>query len=203
MLDLFLLVADKAAQFAMKGGLSRPQALGIPSIRFDFIVHPQRDSGTRKTGPEILRLKLRAATHALLLLDYEGSGARGSAAELEADLDDRLKRDWGDRAKAIVIEPELDIWMWGSDNAIETILQWREPDRLRSWLRARDYGFDENDKPRRPKEALEDALRLLRKARSAALYEQIAAKISLQQCHDAGFRRMHAQLKRWFATQTG
>lgn len=196
--DLVLLVADKNAQFALRGALNRPEALGIRPIRFECIVHAQRDSGVRKTGADILRLKRNDARHALLVLDWEGCGASCSSAELEAQLDYRLARDWGDRAKAIVITPEVDIWIWGSDNALEVQLHWRSPIHLRRWLQEQGFGFSESGKPERPKEALEAALRHSRSPRSSALYEQIASRISLQQCRDAAFQQLRANLQSWF-----
>ena len=54
MKDLFILVADKNAEYALKGALARPEALGIRPIEFEIRTHPGRDGGTRKTGPELL-----------------------------------------------------------------------------------------------------------------------------------------------------
>jgi hypothetical protein len=117
MKDLVLLVADKNAQFALKGALGRPEALAIRSIEFEFRVHPGRDGGARRTGPEVLALERRRFKHALLVLDFEGSGTDSPNAKgLEEQLDERLKTQWKEKAKAIVIEPELDAWVWGSDN---------------------------------------------------------------------------------------
>ena len=149
MVDLFLLVADKNAQFALRGALRRPKAFGVRKLDFECAVHSQRDGGVRKTGPDILRLTQRAASHAILMLDYEGSGAMCSATALEDALDERLAADWGTRAKAIVVEPELDVWMWGSDNVLETLLQWNQAAGLRPWLLERGFEFAENGKPTR------------------------------------------------------
>jgi len=38
--DLVVLVADKNIEFAVKGLLSRPRALGVRPITSDFFVHP-------------------------------------------------------------------------------------------------------------------------------------------------------------------
>jgi hypothetical protein len=64
-------------------------------------------------------------SHALLVLDHEGSGAGAlDALALETQLDEQLKSTWGDRAKAIVITPEVDIWMWGSDKQVGGDFHW-------------------------------------------------------------------------------
>ena len=199
MQDLVLLVADKNAQFALKGALSRPEALGIRPIEFAFRVHPGRDGGARKTGPEVLALERRRFKHGLLVLDFEGSGTdQPDAKALEIQLDKRLSTRWDGAAKAIVIEPELDVWVWGADNAVETAIEWPAGKGLREWLRERGFGFEANGKPTRPKEALEAALRLPDLPRSSALYQAIAERISLRRCGDEAFIRLRRQLIEWF-----
>ena len=199
MKDLVLLVADKNAQFALKGALGRPTALGIHPIEFEFRVHPGRDGGTRKTGPEMLALDRRRFDHALLVLDFEGSGTDlPSAEDLEVQLDRRLSEYWKDAAKSIVIAPELDVWVWGADNAIETAIEWPAGQGLREWLRNKGFTLEANGKPTRPKEALEFALTLPSLPRSSALYQTIAEKISLRRCSDEAFIRLRNQLVKWF-----
>jgi hypothetical protein len=204
MKDLVILVADKNMQFALKGALSRPIAMGIRPLSYEFRVHPGRDGGVRKTGPEILALERRVFNHALLILDFEGSGTELLAAPpLEHQLDARLQGHWQDRARAIVIEPELDIWVWGSDNALEAAIGWSESLHIRGWLQQRGFDFDKNGKPARPKEALEDALRKSRLPRSSAIYEHIANRISLHRCADRAFLRLKNQMVTWFPRVSG
>ena len=199
MKDLVLLVADKNAQFALKGALERPEAMGIRPIEFEFRVHPGRDGGTRKSGPEMLALERRRFQHGLLILDYEGSGTDlPDAKALEAQLDGRLRAQWKEHAKAIVIEPELDVWVWGSDNAVAEAIDWPAGKAIREWLRERGFAFDSNEKPTRPKEALEAALRLPDLPRSSALYQRIAERISVHRCSDQAFLRLRSQLSTWF-----
>jgi hypothetical protein len=198
MKDLILLVADKNMQFALKGALDRPQSLGIRPLNFDFIVHPGRDGGVRSTGPAMLALEHSRFTHAALLLDHEGSGSAESADSLEIDLDRRVSPAWGANGKAIVISPELDIWMWGSDNAVEQTIEWTNPQGIREWLSNKQFRFDANNKPSRPKEALETALRQINMPRSSALYQKIASRISLPRCVDPAFQKFRNKLIEWF-----
>jgi hypothetical protein len=200
MKDLVLLVADKNAHSALKGALGRSEALGIRPIECEFRVHPGRDGGTRRTGPEMLALERRRFKHALLVLDFEGCGTGlPNAAALEAELDGRLATHWKQAAKSIVIEPELDVWVWGADNAVEAIIEWPAGKSVREWLREQGFTFAANDKPTRPKEALEAALRIPALPRSSALYQTIAEKISLRRCGDEAFIRLRKQLIEWFA----
>jgi len=199
MKDLILLVADKNIQFALNGGLNRPESLGIRRIALDFRQHPGRDGGTRSNGAQVLALEKARFSHALLVLDHEGSGAGAlEALELEAQLDEQLNSTWGDRAKAIVIAPEVDIWMWGSDNKLAQILKWPRQESIRDWLKNDGFEFAENGKPQRPKEALEAVFRICKRPRSSSAYQQIAAGISLTRCEDPAFQRLRSSLRNWF-----
>lgn len=200
MSDLVLLVSDKNMQGALRGALARSAALGIRPITTEFIVHSGRDGGVRTSGPGLLALKRRTCRHALLLLDHEGSGTTKTPTDLEHDLDESLQVIWGDAAKAIVISPELDVWMWGSDNVLQEVLGWTSAQQLRPWLRANGFAFTENGKPERPKEAMERVMRELRQPRSSSLYEEIASRISLSRCKDPAFQRLRNQLQQWFPT---
>ena len=199
MKDLVLLVADKNAQFALKGALQRPEALGIRRIEFEFRVHPGRDGGARKSGPEVLAMERWRFQNGLLVLDYEGSGTDlPGAQDLEAQLDARLRDRWKERAKAIVIEPELDVWVWGTDNAVAEAIGWPAGKSIRQWLRERGFAVEATGKPSRPKEALESALRVPDLPRSSAVYQRIAERISLRRCTDQAFMRLRNQLVSWF-----
>jgi hypothetical protein len=199
MKDLVILVADKNAQFALKGAFGRTHAMGITPIEFEFRVHPGRDGGARKTGPEALTRERRRFKHALLVLDFEGCGSPlPDAQALEMELDSKLNSVWQGAAKSIVIEPEVDVWVWGSDNAIEEIIEWPQGKRLRDWLRLEGFEFGTNQKPIRPKEAIEAALRVAGTPRSSALYQRIAERISLSRCADPAFARLRNQLRKWF-----
>lgn len=199
MKDLVLLVADKNMQFALKGILARPEALGIRMIDFEFRTHMGRDGGARTSGPETLAMERGRFSHAVLMFDLEGSGAdTDDALALEHELDSRLARQWSDCGKAIVIAPELDVWVWGADNALREVLDWPLDGPIREWLMAKGYTFCSNGKPARPKEALEALVPVHRQPRSSALYEQIASRISLKRCHDGAFIRLRDQLQAWF-----
>ena len=97
-----------------------------------------------------------------------------------------------------MIEPELDVWVWGADNAVEEVIEWPAGKSVREWLREKGFTFEANAKPTRPKEAMEAALRIPALPRSSALYQTIAKKISLRRCGDAAFIRLRKQLIEWF-----
>ena len=201
MKDLVVLVADKNIQATLRGALARPEALRIRPITFEFRAHPGRDGGARTSGPDVLATERRRFSHALLVLDLEGSGANtDDPVEVEHGLDARLRVQWEDRAKSVVIAPELDVWLWGSDNALREVFHWPLKGSIRDWLLAEGFDFDSADKPVRPKEALEAMVRVHRQARSSALCEKVAARISLKRCKDAAFVRLRTHLCQWFGS---
>ena len=197
MKDLIILVADKTMEFTLRAGLGRHEALGIRPISFDMLQHPNRDGGVRTTGAQILALERARFAHALLMLDFEGSGTAGSARQLEQELDVQLAATWGTRSKAIVIEPELDTWAWGADNLLAQVFTWPRPEPIREWLAEQGFEFVDG-KPRRPKEALERVFRFCGWPRSAANYLKIAERISLAHCQDPAFARLKSALQLWF-----
>jgi hypothetical protein len=138
------------------------------------------------------------------MFDREGCGnERLSGVDLEAEVEGRLQvNGWGYRAKAVVIDPELESWVWSDSPEVEKTLGWtgRTP-VLRSWLN--ENGFLEAGvaKPARPKEALEAILRVVRKPRSSAIYQELARSVSLKRCVDAAFARLRATLQGWFPSK--
>lgn len=199
-MDLALLVPCAATENICSGALERPRALGIRPVTFRIFVEAGRDGGARTRGPSILRAQRYRFTHALLIFDYEGSGANVSATELERTLDDRLAEDWGDRAKSIVVEPEIDAWMWGNETHLCRAFGWPIDRGVRATLSERGFAFDNNDKPHRPKEALEAMCAELKVPLSASLYREVAERTSLQRCIDPAFVRLRATMSHWFPT---
>ncbi len=200
MRDLILLVPDKNTEYTVRGALSRPEALGIRTLDFEVLVEQGRDGGVRRRGSQLLGVQHGRFSHALLLLDYEGSGSPVGPVELEAQLDGSLRALWGDRAKAIVIYPEVDAWMWGAETHLRSAVDWRFSEGIRAWLESQSFVFAPDGKPLRPKEALTAAFRRAQVPRSSALYEQVARNISLTRCTDEAFLRLRSSVVRWFGT---
>lgn len=196
--DLFVLAADTSMETVIEKGLQRNESLGIRQVTVHATTHAGRDGGARTTGVSLMATQASLFEHGLLVFDHEGSGAREAALDLEARLDEELARAWGDRAKAIVIDPEVDIWLWGSNNALAQVLNWSNPNSIRDWLLSEGFAFDTANKPIRPKEAIEAVLRECRIVRSAAIYGKIVERISLARCTDQAFRRLSEALAGWF-----
>lgn len=202
MIDLVCLVADKNLEAAIEGILRRPEALGIREVRFELIVHPHRDPGCFHQPTALLNGYRDRARHALVVLDqaWEGRPAN-TAVDLERLLEDSLSRsglaDW---AHALVIDPELEIWVFSDSPHVEKALGWREDDApLRAALAAQDLWPGEQLKPPDPKAAVEWALRRAKKPRSSSIFRELAGKVSFSRCQDRAFLRLRQLLGEWFA----
>ena len=197
MKDLVCAVPDKNMEAALSALLERPQAIGICPLTFDIWVHPRRDPGLFREGVEFLRSVQADYQHGLLLLDATWDGAPN---DLQAQLDNAIRQaglqNW---ARAIVIEPELEAWVWSDSPHVEEILGWcgRKP-TLREWLDQQGLWTGSRPKPQDPKRAVEAALYAVSKPRSSAIYRRLASRVSLQRCHDPAFRRLHQTLRQWF-----
>lgn len=203
MKDLVVLVADKNTQFTLQGLFSRTQSLGIQDISqtYDIFSHPQRDPGCYIQCVDFLRPFINGYKHALVIFDHEGSGQENkSREELEVELEQKLgNTGWDNRASVIVLEPELESWIWSDSPHVERILGWEQQDLpLKDWLITQNFLEPEQIKPLRPKEALETALRIVSKPRSSSIYEQLAKRVSFTRCQDNSFLKLKTVLKLWF-----
>jgi hypothetical protein len=201
--DLVVLAADGQMEFAVKGLLSRGPALGFRELSVDIHVHPAKDPGCLLQGHDFLRPFHKQYRHAIVMLDRDGCGREDSPRHvLEGDLEKRLSSSgWGDRAAAIVLDPELEVWVWSDSAVVDAVLGWtgRTPG-LADWLRAEGFSSGRHTKPNRPKEALEKALRLARKGRSSAIFLQLAQQVGLDRCTDPAFLKFKAAMQKWFGT---
>jgi len=199
--DLVVLVSDKNMEHAVSGLLRRRQALAIRAVTHNLFVHPRHDPGCLNEAPGFLRPLSRAYHHALVMFDHEGCGREGEQADRVADgLKGRLQRSgWSDRAEVVVLAPELDVWVWTPSPHVDSCLGWtgRQPP-LRDWLVENGFWSAGAEKPDRPKEAMEAALRHVGRPRSSAIYLELAERVSLQGHNDPAFMRLTRALQRWF-----
>ena len=100
--DLVVLAADKDMEHALKGLLSRPEALGIRAIEADIRVHPGHDPACAGRGVEYLSGFSEYYRYGLLMFDHEGSGREGlQPYELQETLNtDFVHSAWGRTRKS-------------------------------------------------------------------------------------------------------
>ena len=202
MKDLYVLVADQDMAETLRAVLDRPKSLGIRPIQHDVDRHFDRDPGCRSDASRRLRPYLSQYRKALVIFDKDGCGREGDSREriqmgVEQDL---ASNGWaGGRAKAVVIEPELEAWVWSGSANVARVLGWpHEYDDLRRWLVEQGLWLEGNAKPTDPKAAMKAVLRETRKAHSAALFGELAKRTTWRGCQCPAFAELKSTLKRWF-----
>lgn len=201
--DLIVLTADKNTHFALEGLLSRPEALGIRPFQENvrILVHPRRDPAVRRESHSFLRPFLRQASYCLSVFDREGSGGEDRPREelertVQANLD---ANGWEGRSSVVVIDPELEVWVWANCPQVDAVLGWPSRGRnLGEWLADRGFQSGAGGKPAQPKAAVEAALRESGTSRSSALYRDLARQVDFRRCADPAFAKLRNTLAAWF-----
>jgi hypothetical protein len=197
-LDLVVLVADKDMEEGIKAILSnRNESLGIRKLRFEIFRSTLHDPSCFAQSVELLRPFIREANWALVIFDREGSGQEDhSSQEIADDVRNNLRRNgWEDRIIVIIIDPELERWVWSPSNQVALELGWEDIDALKSWLVSQGYWNSDDPKPHRPKEAMQIALRHSQIPWSASIFGKIASRIGLMACQDESFNQLKAFLQ--------
>lgn len=200
--DLIVLVEGKDDEKTIAGLVKRAPALGIRPITVDIFPHPNSGPGCVNEASNFLRNFTKTHHHALVFFDREGCGRQTTPAitienEVKIEL---IRSGWNDRAGVIVVEPELEAWVWSLSPHVEEVLGWKDRNpNLREWLITEGWCLSGQIKPEFPKEAMQAALRVAGKARSSAIYGQLAEKVSLQRCQDESLERLKILLQTWFA----
>lgn len=199
--DLVVLVADGHQEQTVSTLLTRrSQSLGIQegSIDLDILRHHNRDPGVFHEAGRFLAALAGLYQYALVLVDAEWEGSPTSAEEIEKKIQNDLNRNgWKGRSAVVAIEPELESWVWSSSPHVPRLLG-------TNWETIKNLGYQTGywqageTKPSRPKELLDAVLRRNKKRRSAALYQQLAERVSLETCEDGSFRRFCKVLQEWF-----
>ncbi len=197
-----VLASDKDIEFALRGLFGRYQALEIRPVDFEVVVHPNRDPGCYHTSHELLAPYAGECDHALVVFDRAWEGApSNSPAELARHVEEQLQGVWGDRGRSIVIDPEVEVWVWSDSPHVASALGWddRIPN-LRAWLDQAGLWPFAQRKPPDPKVAFLSALRQAKLPPSAAIFRRLADTVSLHRCEDPSFRALRDLLRFWFAT---
>jgi len=199
--DLLVITADANMQAGVEAILNRPKSLNIRPITFQIFRHPQRDPGCRVYGASFSQLFLEQFACCMIIFDLAGCGEGNiKAIELEKQSDRILSSmGWGYNAKTIVIDPELEIWVWSDSPRVDDALGWRnKTPALKDFLIQMNFLQLNQVKPQNPKKAVELILRTAKIPRSSNIYKAIAEKVSLQRCQDSAFNKFKSTLISWF-----
>jgi hypothetical protein len=197
MKDLIILVADTTIKACIEGVL--PRVNRTRDFSYDVITHRNRDGGCRTQSGDLLNPLATNYHKSIIIFDREGSGGEHlSREELEQSVEQSLKDFWEDRVAVIVIDPELETWIWVPSAHVAEATNWQSIDDLFSWLEQENWKIETDAKPSRPKEALEAALRKSKKPFSSSIHKAIAEKASYKHCTDPAFLKLIATLCEWF-----
>jgi hypothetical protein len=192
--DLIVLAADK----------SMKRDLGIRPIACDVFPHRNNDPGVFKESHNFLRPQCRRYRYAVTICDRKGCGREILARDqLEKAIEQRLHANgWENRAVAIVIDLELEAWIWGDWNTLATLIRWTGGGAsLKSFLIERQFLRHDQGKPPRPKEALEETLKHVQVRFSSAIHQSMAQQAQFAQCVDPAFLKMLATLQARFPSK--
>ena len=181
---------------------NRHPSLGIRPIEFTVARHFKRDAGCRVHAAERLDGHRHSYDYALVMFDREGCGAEDESREtIQTDVEQSLYNSgWAGRSKAIVIDPELEAWVWTDSPHTARVLGWKEEgySELQAWLHDRNLWPAGHLKPPDPKEAFRRALKAKGLQRSPKRFENLARVVGLTQCQDPAFAELVATLAGWF-----
>lgn len=203
MRDCIFLLADKNMQAAFEGFLTRQafhQSLGCESFSFDIAVAAgDNDPGLYTRGHELLRPYQVTHRHAVIVLDAEWEGSPGKEA-IVSHIDEQIAATgWMEgQFTVIVIDPELENWIWQQNDHVARGLGFASRAELMADTDLQAAWPQGQSKPSSPKETLEALLRKRRIPRSSSIYKQITAQVSAQRCQDSAFQRLIERLKAWF-----
>lgn len=208
MRDCVFLLADGNMEAVFQGFFSRERfhlSLRTGNINFDAridIVSGLNDPRTYTQAHELLRSYQQTHRYAVIVLDKEWEGSPPTAEEIIENISANMVACGWDREKfeVIVIDPELENWIWQESPHVVEAFEYEGPPSLRQWLRDQDppMWLDGEAKPRRPKEAVQAVVRMTRVPRSSATYRQITERVSIKGCTDPAFLSLCECLRRWF-----
>lgn len=203
--DLIVLAADLDTKLVVSRLLSRRATdLGMRAITFEVERHTGRDPACRLRSAEFLREYAARFDHALVVFDHHGSGAaERPARDVERRVEQELGRNgWPDRARCVVIEPELEVWLRNESDAMSETLRWTGAGvggvTLREWAHDSGRWPPDRPKPSDPKEAIRKACELARTRYSASVVADLAGPTPLDGCTDRAFLRLRHTLRTWF-----
>ena len=208
MRDCMFYVVDTNMAEAFKGFLSRPQfhqSLGCGAFEFDSLQDIARaegktDGGLWRHAGGLCKGYLQTHRKLVVCLDRDFGGSPGQA-KIRLDIEGQLVAvGWqpGD-FKVLVIDPELEQWIWQPNINVDQALGHKGNMSLRLELQASGDWPAGQAKPTNPKEVLESIVKKnLRGNRSSALYSKITSKVSVNNCQDGEFQALRQQLQVWF-----
>jgi hypothetical protein len=212
MRDCIFLLADKNMQAAFEGFLSRQvfyKRLGCGNFSFDprqdiAVASGDNDPGLYTRGHELLRPYQATHRHAVVVLDAKWDGSPGKAVITEHLTTQIAATGWtADQFAVIVIDPELENWIWQQNDHVARGLGFGNSNELMADTDLQAAWPQGQAKPTSPKEILETLLQKRRIPRSSAIYKQITSQVSVRHCQDSAFQLLIESMRTWFPQENG
>ena len=236
MKPLLILTADNECAATVRGFFEREyfhRALGCGPFRLgesafdpekDVLVHPGHDPGVWSNPQLVLFSERKAYDKALIILDAAWSGVP-RPDRLVADIE-KLARNKGkwerERFEVILIQPELEAWIWQRNIHVAEAFDFSGPDAdLWEQLALQSLALDKRTKkhyfvpadtasgqppawatterkPNNPKGVVEALSAYCRSGPPSVIFNEISSKVSVARCEDEAFRKLRDTLRRWF-----
>ncbi|MCL2641325.1 MAG: hypothetical protein FWD53_10800 [Phycisphaerales bacterium] len=202
--DLAVIAADGGIERVIRGILNRPESLGIRPLQgVKYSAFRPLDHGAYSRGHELAAQYQNTHEHALLIFDFDWKGRPADdASEMTREVENKLAKIWGDNGRCVIIEPELEIWIWSDSPHVAKALGWDEMPELRRWLEQQKLWEAGSPKPADPKKAYLRAIREKKIPPSNAIFNELAMNISFNRCQDRSFLRLKKVLRDWFGKET-
>jgi hypothetical protein len=203
---LGFLVADKNMEACLHGLFDRDgwrRAVGCGPVEIAatdvHVAAGHNDPGIYSKGDDLLRPFVGKYARMVIMVDAQWEGSPGVDAIRGRVAGHLAAAGWRkDSGLVLVLDPELDVWLWTRTDHTAKALGWERWSELEGPLAVQDWWASEQDKPSRPKEAAEWALRQRHRPRSSQVYRRLAGSVGLGRCTDEAFVALRDALRRWF-----
>jgi hypothetical protein len=142
-------------------------------------------------------------SHVVVVLDVDWDGSP-CAEKITNDLTQQIRNSgWAENAfKVIVIDPELENWIWQQNIHVAKALGFDGQTSLMADIDLQLVWPQGKVKPSEPKEIMETLLEKNRIMRSSTLYQKITKHVSVTDCQDSAFQLLRNTLRTWFPSRT-
>jgi hypothetical protein len=210
--DCLFFVADNAMADVIDAFLSRgflETRIGCRDFRFnineDMLIGTAMggysDGGMHMHCHALLQESgyLNSHNRVVVMFDKKFGGER-PASEVREEALGRLRANgWaGDTADVVVIDPELEVWIWQDSPHVHETVGHAGERSLRDELKNETEWPDGFQKPLQPKALFREVCKRNRKGYSSSLYRDIVKKVSVKNCSDPAFQQLAFTLRRWF-----
>ncbi|SDT60908.1 methylation-associated defense system protein MAD4 [Actinoplanes derwentensis] len=202
--DVVFLVADGSMEQMVRGFVGEQKAhLKLGCGRFtveptDIVVASRRDPEVYGLAHQLLRPYATTHRHAVVMLDNDWEGSPG-VKKIRDRIAKNVGQEWDEYA-VIVLDPELEAWVWQDNPSLAPALGC--PPNFRQLLATSGHWPVGQAKPADPKKALEYLRRRHRADPSKAVFRRVAGRVSVRNCTDGAFLQLRDTLRDWFPEET-